>query len=140
VRQLQQTDLRVGATLVVAMLRHVLRLGLVTIVACAEPDSPTDATTEATSTTSSTPVSYAACDDPEQGCGDADCRRVDEAWSICMPSCAEDADCPIGAGGNAQVVCDQGRCILECVPQVLTCPSGTTCVGIATPQCMWPAQ
>lgn len=87
-------------------------------------------------------MSYAPCDDPDEGCAEADCRRVDDAagsWSICVPPCTEDADCPIGAGGNVQVVCEESRCILECVPQVLTCPSGTTCIDNDPPQCMWPA-
>lgn len=125
-----------------AMTRVCVVLALVMIVAC-ESSTPSPAGSS-TGTTDAAPVSYAACDDPERGCDDVDCRRVtgapnaDSAWSICMPPCTEDADCPIGAGGNVQVVCSESRCILECVPQVLTCPSGTTCVDGTTPQCMWP--
>jgi len=126
-------------------------VAMLAISGCATSTEPADAS--ATTTSSSTtadvaPVSYAACDDPVEGCAEVDCRRVDDAtnedgaWSICVPPCAEDADCPIGAGGNVQVVCEAGRCTLECVPQVLTCPSGTGCIdpaqGDAPPQCMWP--
>lgn len=124
----------------------VAALASITCGAAGEPAA--DATTSSSTTADVAPVSYAACDDPDEGCADADCRRVDDAtnedgaWSICVPPCTEDADCPIGAGGNVQVVCEAGRCVLECVPQVLTCPSGTRCIdpadGDAPPQCMWP--
>jgi hypothetical protein len=121
----------------------VLRCALL-VLAIAGCPADADPIAASTSTTGAAPVSYAACDDPNEGCGEADCRRVDDAdpegaWSICMPPCTEDADCPIGAGGNVQVVCEEGRCLLECVPQVLTCPSGTTCIAVDPPQCMWPA-
>lgn len=118
---------------------RVLAFGL----ACTPADDqPASSSTDATTTASVDPVSYAACDDPVNGCDAADCRRRDDAsgaWSICVPPCMQDADCPIGAGGNVQVVCDpQGRCVLECVPQIMSCPSGTTCVDGDPAQCMWP--
>jgi hypothetical protein len=100
-------------------------------------------TTATTATTGSEPASYAPCEDPVEGCSDADCRRRDDAagsWSICVAPCTEDADCPSGIGGNAPIMCDpEGRCVLECVPQILTCPSGTTCIDGDVAQCMWPA-
>lgn len=87
-------------------------------------------------------VSYAACEDPEQGCADADCReRVVQGaqWNVCAAPCTEDADCPPAPGSNATLVCDaEGRCAIECNPDVAVCPSGTTCVPGDPPQCMWP--
>ncbi len=114
-------------------------LGLASLVGCNEAGEPS---TEA-GTSGADPVSYAACDDVVEGCAPADCLRRDDAagsWSICSPVCTEDADCPVGAGGNIPVVCDpQQRCVLECVPEILSCPSGTTCVDGDVAQCMWPA-
>lgn len=115
---------------------------LAVMVGCSAAEDDTPADTSSSGTTAAAPVSYAACDDPQMGCAGDDCRRRDDAagaWSVCVPPCTEDADCPIGGGGNVQVVCDpEGRCVLECVPQIMSCPSGTTCVDGATPQCMWP--
>lgn len=116
---------------------------------CATDDDGTGATTESTrgdtsdsTTAAPTPVSYAACDDPDLGCDEADCRRRTDAegsWSVCVAPCTEDADCPIVGAGNVSPVCDAtGRCSLECVPQVLTCASGTRCIDGEPPQCMWP--
>ncbi len=113
---------------------------LLVLVACTGRAGEGDADA---STSASVSVSYAACDDPIEGCDGADCRRRDDAvgsWSACVPPCREDADCPAGGGGNVPVVCDgEGRCVLQCVPQIMSCPSGSRCIDGEVPQCMWPA-
>ncbi|MEM6990053.1 MAG: hypothetical protein AAF721_06135 [Myxococcota bacterium] len=86
-------------------------------------------------------VSYAKCDDPELGCEAADCRErtVDGAeWLVCIPPCGEGADCPLAPGTNTPPDCVDDRCVLQCIPGVAVCPSGSTCVDGEPAQCMWP--
>ena len=125
------------------------------LVGCAsddsEPSAPagTAATTasdsgQAASSTGTAPnVSYARCDDPDEGCDSADCRErtVEGAdWLVCVPPCQEGADCPI-TSGNASPMCDDGgRCAIVCNPDVAVCPTGMTCIEGEPSQCMWPLE
>lgn len=121
-------------------------LALLLLAGCPadEPDS-SDAGTGADSGSesgSAPEVSYAACDDPELGCGGDDCRErnVNDAdWSVCVPPCSEDGDCPLAPGSNTPPSCVDGRCILGCALGVAVCPSGMMCTAGEPDQCMWPA-
>lgn len=125
-------------------MRGHLRFGLALVVAGCPADEPDAAgDTAADSDTGATPVvSYAACDDPELGCVGDDCRErtVEGAdWSVCVPPCIEDADCPLVDGSNTPPTCVDDRCVLDCAPGVAVCPSGMTCTAGPPDQCMWPA-
>lgn len=124
-------------------MRRLAFVGL--LAACSTESNGDDGSnvdTTAADTAAVTDVSYAACDDPEQGCQDADCRErtVDGAdWLVCIPPCETSADCPTPEGSNAGLVCDgDSRCALECTPGVAVCPSGMNCIPGEPAQCMWP--
>ena len=110
----------------------------------ADEDTGADTSAETSAETGATPdVSYAACDDPELGCAGEDCRErtVEGAdWSVCVPPCSDDNDCPPAPGSNTPPSCVDERCILPCSPGVAVCPSGTTCTEGDPSQCMWPAE
>lgn len=114
------------------------------LAACpGQPDGDTGSDAQSETTGGVSDVSYAACDDPELGCALEDCRTRTDAggavWHVCVPTCNEDADCPIASGSNTPPICDvEGRCALECNVGVAVCPSGTTCIDGEPAQCMWP--
>ena len=120
------------------MLRCLLPV-LLLLFACGADDADPEAT--AAEETGPPDVGYAACDDPVQGCDEADCRRREEAgvaYSVCVPPCNEGSDCPIGIGGNPMIRCEAGRCVLGCNLSIPTCPMETTCIDGDPPQCMFP--
>jgi len=129
-------------------------LALTCLVGCPSDDNESEASAgtaastadsgQATADTAAAPsVSYARCDDPDEGCGEADCREraVEGAdWLVCVPPCQDGADCPL-ASGNASPMCDDtGRCSIVCNPNVAVCPAGMTCIEGEPSQCMWPLE
>ncbi len=71
---------------------------------------------------------------------DEDCREgsicvltqaVSGELTVCAPSCTMAEQCPVPDGEyEAMVVCAEGRCRIDCTPEVLaprSCPSGMAC-------------